>query len=113
MLRKVLGCLPDLSTLSWPSMPPATHLPSCLPRQGLVRSLGAVSAKAPHVTHQKVGKLTTMTCLRPGVPVASEASVALSDQATVALPLQVCGAILLHVMDLALHAVHHHPAPRR
>ena len=113
MLRSVLGWRPDLNTLSWPSMPPETHLPSCFPRHDFVRSLGAVSAKAPQVTHQKMGSLTTMQCLRPAVPVANEASSALAVQDLVAGPWHVCGASLLHVMDFALHSVHHQPPPRR
>ena len=113
MLTNVLGWRPDLNTLSWPSMPPETHFPSCFPRHGFVRSFGAVSAKAPQATHQKMGSLTTMQCLRPEVPVASDASSALAVQEIVAVPWHVCGASLLHVMDFALHSAHHHPARRR
>ena len=94
-------------------MPPAFHLPSCFPRHGFVRSFGAVSAKAPHVTHQKIGSLTTMQCFRPAVPDASVASSALAVHVLVALPWHVCGASLLQVIDFALHSVHHQPAPRR
>ena len=94
-------------------MPPAFHLPSCFPRQGFVRSFGAVSAKAPHVTHQKIGSLTTMQCFRPAVPDARVASSALAVHVLVALPLHVCAASLLQVIDFALHSVHHQPAPRR
>ena len=113
MLWKVFGWRPDLKTFSWPNIPPETHLPSCLPRHGFVRSLGAVSANAPHVTHQKVGSLTTMQCLRPAEPFASVISPALAVEVTVAFPWHDCGANLLHVMDLALHSVHHQPAARR
>ena len=94
-------------------MPPEVHFPSCFPRQGCVSSSGAVSAKAPHATHQKVGSLTTMQCLRAGVPLASDNSLALSLHDAVALPWQDRGASLLQVKDLILHSVHHHPATRR
>ena len=110
---RVFGCRPDLSTLSWPVIPPAFHLPCIFDLHGFVSSLGAVSAKAPHVTHQCVGSLTTMQCFRSDVPAARDASTTLAAQESAALPRHHCGASLLHVSDFALHVEHHHPAPLR
>ena len=94
-------------------MPPAFHRPSCLPRHGFVRSFGADSAKAPQVTHQKVGPLTTVRCFLPAEPDARVTSSALAAQLLVAVPGQGCGARVLQFMDLVLQTVHHQPSLRR
>ena len=71
--------------------------------------MGADSAYAPQVTHQKTGPLFTVQCLRGGAALASDRSWALTAHLTTALPLQRCGASLSYEDDLERHSVHHHP----
>ena len=113
MGASVFGWRPDLSTFSWPGMPPAFHLPSNLPRQPWVSSFGAVSANEPHAMHQKIGSLTTTVCLRPVLPVLRAAFTAREAQVAAACPLHDCGGSLLQDIDFVLQVWHHHPAPRR
>ena len=65
------------------------------------------------MVHQNSGSLTTMTCLRPVLPLHRATFAALAAHLLTALPLHDCGANLLHASDLVRHVGHHHPGQRR
>ena len=104
----VFGWIPARKDFSCPFMPPAIHLPSCLPLHDWVRSLGADSAKAPHATHQWRVPLTTVQWLLKQ-PAAVGRFFAFAFQLMMTGPVHAREVMFDCFVDLMVQVVHHQP----